>query len=143
VTGKPPRPMPALPSGQVRPSSRGRFARLVAQATAETAVVSDVDQQQRRPRDPRAAVLSTKPASLLGDLTARLARQPERPPATSTAVEIRDDRAGLRRHQAQPRVQAVPATRQIRRAVGVSEWRFVATTHNLHKLHNHWIAATT
>jgi Transposase DDE domain len=29
------------------------------------------------------------------------------------------------------------------RSAARSQWRFVAATHNLHKLHNHWIAATT
>ena len=48
-------------------------------------------------------------------------------------------RAGLRADQVQPPDRPLPTTRQGRVR---SEWRLIAATHNLLKLHNHWIAKT-
>ena len=50
-----------------------------------------------------------------------------------------EHRAGVRTDQVQPPVRPVQTKRPGRRQVG--GWRLIAATHNLLKLHSHWIAA--
>ena len=74
----------------------------------------------------------------LYDVMRRVLATPDGPRALPPAPD--HDRARVRPDQVQPRDQTLPTPRP---AAFRSEWRLIAATHNLLKLHHHRLAATT